>query len=234
MAVRRARSLSAGVRRARDDVVRASTGGSQRALDDHRARRLEHEAQRHALGRPRRQRPGEAAAARSARAGRTGTPSSVRTSARPLVDRASHALSPRRRAGDQRQTHRASCLTSTGSSITKRAPPAGLSSTQTRPPCSRTCSATSDSPRPVPDARARSYPSVAPSEASEDRRRSSSGTPGPSIVEHELHATAGGLGDRHGSRPAGVALRVLDDVAHRLGEPTAVADDVSRGIRRRT
>ena len=42
-----------------------------------------------------------------------------------------------------------------GSSTTNLEPPPGASSIQTVPPCSRTCSATSESPRPVPSLEAR-------------------------------------------------------------------------------
>src|SRR5207248_7690883 len=69
-----------------------------------------------------------------------------------------------------------------GISTTNRAPvPAGLSSTQTRPPWRRTCSDTSDSPRPDPCPPPRRCPEADPrKKRSKMASRSSGATPGPS------------------------------------------------------
>ena len=91
---------------------------------------------------------------------------------------------------------------SAGSSMTKRAPscPSARSSTHTAPPCRRMCSATSDRPSPTP-----SMPRRCPAELPRLKRwkiasRSSSGTPGPVVLDRDQHGVALACAARRGWR----------------------------------
>ena len=112
-----------------------------------------------------------------------------------------------------------------GSSITKRAPgsPSGRSSTQTRPPCMRTCSSTSARPRPAP-----SLPAAPAGGRRRGRsaRRSApaprSGTPGPWSSTRDLDVGQRlvgqvGVGDRDLGLAAAVGAGVVDQVGDAPG-----------------
>ena len=75
--------------------------------------------------------------------------------------------------GSTMTTTRAAARSRTG----RRSAPSGRSSTQTRPPCRRTCSSTSARPRPTPSLPRR--PRRAAGEALEDQVALLGGTPGP-------------------------------------------------------
>src|SRR5207253_2134178 len=85
------------------------------------------------------------------------------------------------RDDEQRPRAPARHVLTTGSSTTNRAPalPSGRSSTHTRPPCSRTCSATRASPRPTPSPLPRRPAPPPRAKRSKITWRSSGGTPGP-------------------------------------------------------
>ena len=118
-----------------------------------------------------------------------------------------------------------------GSSTTNRVPPPGASSIQTRPPWRRTCSATRESPSPVPVARRPLAGPTASVEALEEvvalARRA---RPGPWSSTTTRMLVAGTVRGRRRDRrstttrvtPAGVERGVLHQVGHHPFEPPLV------------
>ena len=120
-----------------------------------------------------------------------------------------------------------SCITS-GITNTNVAPPPGVSSHQTRPPCAVTRACTMARPRPVPLASGRASTRA---NSSKIRVRSSSGTPGPwSATRTSTSARRRSRAARHQDLRAGrrEPQRVLEEVAEDLFHHLHVDLDVAQ------